>query len=371
LSGSIVLDSFADFETLIDEIYEASVMADRWPLLLERLSNIADGEGALIFASAPGQPRWLSSEGIYERIDRWTRSPYAQRNPRSDRLVPNTEARFLTDLDRFTEAELNAEPFYRDVLRPVGFGWCVGTTIRSPAGDTLVLSIEKAHAKGPVERATAEKLDILRPHIARAAVLSGRLGFERARTAVNTLDLIGLPAAAVTPTGKVVAANPGFLTLSPAVQVGAQDHVQFTSPAAQIMFKEALTVPSSLTKAGRSIPVAGSEANAPFIAHVLPLRLSGLDLFAGAVSIVFLTPITEQRSPGPELLQALFDLTPAEARIASLVIDGKSVDSISKIQSVSLNTVRTQLKSVFMKTGVDRQVDLVRLLGQRHGQPNS
>jgi len=97
---------------------------------------------------------------------------------------------------------------------------------------------------------------------------------------------------------------------------------------------------------------------------VLPLRLAGLDVFAGAVSILFLTPITQQRSPGPELLQALFDLTPAEARITSLLIDGNSVDSISKMQSVSLNTVRTQLKSVFLKTGVDRQVDLVRLLGQ-------
>lgn len=366
-----MLDSSADFETLVDEIYEASVMADRWPRLLDRLTAIADGVGGVIFAAAPGQPRWLSSDSISAGIDRWTRSPYAQRNPRSERLVPNTEARFLTDLDRFTEAELDAEPFYTDVLRPGGLGWCVGTTIRSPAGDTLVVSIEKAFAKGPVERATAEKLDILRPHIARAAVLSGRLGFERARTAVNTLDLIGLPAAAVTQTGKAVAANPGFLALGPAVQVGAQDQVQFTSSAAQIMFREALTVPASLTKAGRSIPVAGSEANAPFIAHVLPLRLSGLDLFAGAMSIVFLTPVTEQRSPGPELLQALFDLTPAEARIASLVIDGKSVDSISKIQSVSLNTVRTQLKSVFMKTGVDRQVDLVRLLGQRHGQPAS
>lgn len=362
-------DASADFEPLIDEIYEASVMADRWPPLLDRLAAVVDGEGALIFAAAPGVPRWLSSERIYSRVERWTRGPYAQRNPRGERLVPNTEARFLTDLDAFTEAELDAEPFYSELLRPNGLGWCVGTTIRSPAGDTLVISIEKAYAKGPVERATAEKLDILRPHLARAAVLSGRLGFERARIAVNTLDLIGLPAAAVTQTGRAVAANPSFLALGPAVQVGANDQVQFASSAAQIMFKEALTVPSSLIKAGRSIPVAGSEANAPFIAHVLPLRLSGLDLFAGAVSIVFLTPVTQQRSPGPELLQALFDLTPAEARIASLVIDGKSVDSISKIQRVSLNTVRTQLKSVFMKTGVDRQVDLVRLLGQRHGQP--
>jgi DNA-binding CsgD family transcriptional regulator len=84
---------------------------------------------------------------------------------------------------------------------------------------------------------------------------------------------------------------------------------------------------------------------------------------------VFLTPLTQQSSPAPELLQALFDLTPAEARVASMLIDGKSVDAISRIQGVSLNTVRTQLKSVFVKTGVERQVDLVSMLGQRRIQP--
>jgi DNA-binding CsgD family transcriptional regulator len=146
--------------------------------------------------------------------------------------------------------------------------------------------------------------------------------------------------------------------------VGAQDQVQFSSPTANTLFLEALAKPVSLAKTGRSIPIAGTHESPPLIAHVLPLRLAGLDVFAGAVSILFLTPITQQRSPGPELLQALFDLTPAEARITSLLIDGNSVDSISKMQSVSLNTVRTQLKSVFMKTGVDRQIDLVRLLGQ-------
>ena len=55
----------------------------------------------------------------------------------------------------------------------------------------------------------------------------------------------------------------------------------------------------------------------------------------------------------------------AEARIASMLIDGHSLTEIAGLQGVSLNTVRTQLKSVFVKTGVDRQVDLVRLLGQR------
>lgn len=354
-----------NYETLVDQIYEAGVIPDQWPHVFDRLAEMADAEGAMLFAVAPGAPRFISSAKIHDRIDRWTRSPFAQRNPRSDRLIPPDETRFLTDLDKFTLEELENESFYTDILRPSGLGWCAGTSVRAPSGDTLVLSIEKAWANGPVPRAVADQLDTLRPHLARAAVLAGRLGFEQARTAVSTLDMIGLPAVAVTQAGRVVAANAGFLTSAPAVGIGAHNQVQFASAAVQQMFLEALGRPISLAQTGRSIPVAGTAASPPMIAHVLPLRLAGLDVFAGAVSILFLTPLTPQHSPAPEMLQALFDLTPAEARIASLLIDGKSINAISETNAVSLNTVRTQLKSVFHKTGVDRQVDLVSLLGQR------
>lgn len=360
-------DHAVNFETLVDLIYEASIVPEQWPGVLEQLSEIAAGEGGVIFSAAPGPSRWLASPGIHERIDRWTKSPYATNNPRSKRLVPNVDARFLTDLDRFTLEELDNEPFYTEILRPGGLGWCVGTSIRSPAGDTLVVSIEKAFAKGPVPAAVAAQLDELRPHLARAGVLAGRLGLDRARTAIATLEMIGLPAAAVTHTGRALVTNPGFLASGPGVVVGARDQVQFNAPAAQTMFLEALRPqPVSLAKTGRSIPVAGSGIAAPLIAHVAPLRFSGLDIFTGAMSILYLTPLTHQSSPAPELLQALFDLTPAEARVASLLIDGKSVESITRVQSVSVNTVRTQLKSVFAKTGVERQSELVSMLGQRH-----
>jgi DNA-binding CsgD family transcriptional regulator len=63
-----------------------------------------------------------------------------------------------------------------------------------------------------------------------------------------------------------------------------------------------------------------------------------------------------------ELLQALFDLTPAESRVAGLIADGYGVESIATTLAVSLNTVRTHLKSVFTKLGVSRQAELASLL---------
>jgi DNA-binding CsgD family transcriptional regulator len=351
-------------DPFIDDIYEAAVVPEKWQSILDHLAELADAEGSLLFAAGPGTPRWLSSRSIQDAIEEWTRSKWFLDNPRGQRLVPIDEPRFLTDLDALTVEEMDASDYYTELLRPRGLGWCVGTSIRSPAGDTLVFSIEKAHRKGPVPRSVAEKLDQLRPHLARSSILSARLGLDRARSTVATLEAIGLPAAAMTPTGRVISANSGFLANESGVRVGAGDVLQFASEPAQALLMEAISnVARSSAGLGRSIPVRATSTEPAFVVHVVPLRGGGLDVFNGALSIIFITSIVPSRSPAAPLLQALFDLTPAEARMASQITEGKSIEQISTATGIAQNTIRTHLKSVFQKTGVQRQAELVSLLG--------
>jgi DNA-binding CsgD family transcriptional regulator len=362
LGGAVRSDSFLT-DPFIDEIYEAAILPEKWESVLDRLAEMANAEGTLLFAAGPGVPRWLASPAIESTIEEWTRSRWYLDNPRGQRLVPLSEPRFLTDLDALTIEEVDASDYYTELLRPRGLGWCVGTSIRSPSGDTLVFSIEKAHNKGPVPRAVAESLDELRPHLARSALLSGRLGLSRVKTAVTTLDLIGLPAAGLTATGRVVSANKRFFACG-GINIGAGDAVQFESKPAQALLMEAISNTSnSRVGFGRSIPVSGTKREPPFVAHVVPLRGAGLDVFVGSLSIIYITSVIPNSSPSPELLQALFDLTPAEARLASQLTTGKSVEEIALSNGLSHNTIRTHLKSVFLKTGVQRQAELVSLLG--------
>lgn len=352
------------FDPLIDEIYEAAVVPEKWRAVLDRLAEIADGEGTLLFAAGPGHPRWLASNAIHDAISDWTRSKWFLDNPRGQRLVPINEPRFLTDLDAMTIEEIDGSDFYTELLRPRGLGWCVGTSIRAPSGDTLVFSIEKAHKKGPVPRAVAEQLDNLRPHLARAAILSGRLGLDRAKVTVATLEAIGLPAVALTAAGRVVSANAGFLACEPRIRIGAGNSIQIATKSAQMLLLEAISMAArSSAGFGRSIPIRGTASEPALVAHVVPLRGAGIDVFAGALSIMYVTPVVPSGSPAPEVLQALFDLTPAEARTASLITVGKSIEQISLASGTAQNTIRTQLKSVFLKTGVQRQAELVSLLG--------
>ena len=63
-------------------------------------------------------------------------------------------------------------------------------------------------------------------------------------------------------------------------------------------------------------------------------------------------------------LQSQFGLTQAEARIALHLAAGGSIAGYAAAHDVSPATVRSQLKSIFAKTGAHRQGELIGLIGR-------
>jgi DNA-binding CsgD family transcriptional regulator len=64
------------------------------------------------------------------------------------------------------------------------------------------------------------------------------------------------------------------------------------------------------------------------------------------------------------LLSALFALTPAEARLARGLVAGQTAEEYSRHAGVGMATVRSQLHSIFVKTGTRRQAALAALLAR-------
>ena len=58
----------------------------------------------------------------------------------------------------------------------------------------------------------------------------------------------------------------------------------------------------------------------------------------------------------------MFGLTAAEAQVAIDIAAGRSVEDIAASRSVTRNTVRSQLKSIFDKTNTHRQLQLATLV---------
>ena len=94
----------------------------------------------------------------------------------------------------------------------------------------------------------------------------------------------------------------------------------------------------------------------------MPIRRAAHDIFSSAQVLLVLTAVVAPDAPLTEMLHGLFDLTPAEARVARGLAAGMSVEEISLKGAISRETVRTQLKGVMAKTATTRQADLVRLL---------
>ena len=63
--------------------------------------------------------------------------------------------------------------------------------------------------------------------------------------------------------------------------------------------------------------------------------------------------------PDSHWLESWFDLTPSEARLASLLAAGHGPEKIAKQMGIGIATVRTHLSRALEKTGTSRQAELV------------
>ena len=62
------------------------------------------------------------------------------------------------------------------------------------------------------------------------------------------------------------------------------------------------------------------------------------------------------------VLSGLFDLSPAEVRVAREIAQATTVEQTAAKLGVTVETVRTHLKRVMLKTGTNRQAELVKVL---------
>lgn len=347
-------------EDLIDRIYEAGAVPELWLGVLDDVTRIADGIGSVLWVTT--QSRWIVSPSIEQTMIDYVASGLAADNPRTGSLISTTQAGFITDHDAFAHEEMIALSVYRDFFIPRGGGLGVATTIPTPSGDVIVLHAERRFANGPLARENVRRLDDLRPHFARAALLSARLSLQRAQAATAALEAVGLPAAILGHAGRIVSANALFASLVPNVVQDRRARMALVNPAADRLLDEAIAAPKSAGAAIRSIPVVATADQPPQIVHLVPVRRSAHDIFTGATTIVVVTPVVVKEVPTAEVVQALFDLTPAEARVAREIGNGRSAAEIAVKSAVQIETVRTQIKAVLGKTGLHRQAELVALL---------
>jgi DNA-binding CsgD family transcriptional regulator len=194
-------------------------------------------------------------------------------------------------------------------------------------------------------------------------LVAGRPGLEWAHVAAEVLGLIGLPAAVVTYSHRLVVANKLLELLIPQVVQDRQSRIGLADRRADAMLVQSLLeLQNHAGEQVRSIPMAATPERPASIVHIVPVRGASNDPFLAASCVLVITTVARMGVASTQAIQSLFDLTPAEARVAHGIALGKTVDELAHETGLAGATVRNQLKSVFSKTGVCRQADLVGIL---------
>lgn len=348
---------------LIDKIYECSFVPELWPGVLDALAGIIEARGGSLFVGKGASTYWSASDINRDRTERCVHENWLARGTFAARLFGARHPGFITEYDAFTPEELEIEPIYRDFLRPGGIGWGAATVLPMATGERVILAVNRLYDRGPVEKHFVDRLDALRPHLARAILMSARLQLERARVASETLGRLGLPAVVLNEQGKALAANDLMNSVGDFVRWLARDQIALTDKTADKMLRDALDAIEVMPAAGvRSFPVRAPGGDGTLVAHLVPIRLTARDIFVRCAAALVLTPVVAPSAPPVELVQSLFDLTPAEARVARNLVSGQSVDDMADASGVSHNTIRTHVRCVLQKTGCNRQSEVVALL---------
>lgn len=351
-------------DDLIDRIYECSVVPEAWPGVLDDVAALAGSAGGLLF-SARKSLHWTASERVADVFSEYVNDGWFGKCSRRVCLMSQDAPSFFVEHDFWSDEEIDADPVYRDFFRPRGLGWSAGTGLQVPTGDNIVFSVERSFNDGPVDLGSVAQLNAIRPHLARSALVSARLQHKRAQGATEALAALQLPAFLLKATGEVAEISALAADLRDDVIYGARGRLRLRDSQADRILTEALDVlDRGPDDAVRSFPVRGDDGLPRLVAHIIPIRRGAHDVFGDSFALMLLIPVASDRVPTATLMKSLFDLTPAEARIARGIAAGETPEALAGEGDVAISTVRTQLRRVLEKTGCTRQADLAALLAR-------
>lgn len=348
---------------LIELIYEAAFVPERWNHVLQKASELSNSASAQVFFfSDDSPPRGTTLDNLRVLFDEFVKGDFWKFCDSVQKMCSLQPASFVRVDDFMSQQEIERDPA-RIMLRQFGIGAHLCTAIPMPTGELATFVFQKWIKDGGYEHGEVDRLDGLRPHLARASLVAGRLRVERAEATASALNLLGLPAAVLSSNGRVVATNPHLDRLDAAFLPVAHGGLVIADRDANRLFQEAVTGMSRSGNAVGSIPVPKIGDEAPFVIHLLPLRRAAHDIFGNADMLVMATPVKPSALvPSASLLNALFDLTPAEARLATDLAAGLTLAQSASRHGVTVKSARTYLERVFQKTGTHQQSQLVAML---------
>src|ERR1700728_1651389 len=357
-----------DFSRAVAGIYDASMNVERWPDALSEFARMFGGAAAQIaVGSSLREIAFIRVWGVADDILARFMPQYIALTPTDPRSGMSTTPYKATHCRQFvTDDVLRASEIYKQALRPIGVEYAMGFTVPINQETTGILAVMRGPDQAPFTGGECTDFGRFAPHVTRAITMHGT--FRRCREELATVKALldGVPL--------------GMLVVE-------DDELKVANRAARTMLDEGDAVrlqngrlSGATRRADTDLRAAVHEAldgddravgvTLP-IDHAEPVRAVVRRLHPGSAGMVGarMEPvalyITAPRKPvetPEEILQRLFGLTPREASVLRILVEGDDLQAVALRLGISIETVRSHVKHIMDTTGARRQAELVRMV---------
>lgn len=356
------------FSQLLDALYEAALDPQGWPDCLEAVRGALRGNYAsLIVRPGGGADNGLIVSAGVGRANVNLGCPQIALSPFTG-MPPD---RLLTLQDVLSEADWRASAYYRDWCAPLGVFHVLAADIGTRDGGVYGFRVTRPEDAPAFSAADVALGRLLLPHIKRALNLHLSMHQDRKVNSLygHAMAQLMIGVVVLDQNGQVLECNPaarGILDLEDGLRVvGRQLEATYANDNRKLqrLVRDALQRPQGAS-IGLTEAMSVSRPSGEISWGVVVQSISPDQWTEGKQrpSVAVFVRDTEGKSQPPvRLAQQLFQLTPAETALAIQLANGLSLEEAAEALNIRRNTARAHLRSIFSKTGVRRQTELVRI----------
>lgn len=356
-------------DALVVTIHEAGQGVVPWTRALRRLAAETGSALASYQAFEPRTDRvrhvlsFLSEpdDGIISAYEAFTAE---HGDPRVAYMAGRPNGFVATDLDFFSEAEIDRHPYYQEWLPTIGTRYAL-LALSDTSGFWGGFALHRTRGQGPPTAAHRRLIRRLLPHLQLAARTTAlRDELDRQRTTIDALLASHGDALLVLDADCDLrhCNDPARQLLAARRWLQRQGRrVVPCDPGARAPWCRAVAALVRSAGARDPQPMRIPARGQPQALLVEPLIAPGPERPVAPSSGVLLRVRPEPLEPG-DALRRRFGLTPRESELCLALAAGHAPEAIARASSRSPQTVKTQVRSIYRKTGVRRLQELLTLL---------
>ena len=353
---------------LLESLYAAAAEPIRWPVFLDDVCNRVGARGANLFSFALKDPSFSVIESCH--VDRDLLEVYTDHYYANDvrfeclKYIPPPHVITDTMIPDFLDYEHSE--VLNEYLLPDDRKHLLALFFEPKQGTRAGLSLHRSPSQGPFQEEHIALGQALYPHLWRAVGIHRRLAKLKALGGIieTALNVVATGVVLLDGKGKVSLMNRQAEEL-----IARRDGLELSTARIAAVSRSADERLQRLIRAAVTNRISGSTLLFRQ-ASIAPLTITAAALpececfpKPTDVSVVVFIADPEREAPNlDDALATLYQLTPAESRVARGLVNGLSLGAIAERQGISRETARTYLKQVMRKTGARQQSQLVRLL---------